>query len=215
MGALPPPSWNLGPAQRHTHAWRQSCASTTATCVSPSVHASPAQRGCRSTHHSLMTDGRAWALAGAGRRAEHECPRCHHGQHRRWHGTSHLVAGTQGRPLPARGFISRGPRTPTPSLGESDSTPGSQPHSSKSLPTASVQKLQPPSQPPPGPIVLKRVTVAEHEPCSLPLSGRSAPSWACAPPGPHLRWGDERPGGPPKLASGTPTHGLLSHSEVF
>lgn len=50
MGALPPPSWNLGPAQRHTHAWRQSCASTTATCVSPSVHASPAQRACRSTH---------------------------------------------------------------------------------------------------------------------------------------------------------------------
>lgn len=112
-------------------------------------------RGAAGARTSLVTDGWAWALAvllwSAGRRAEHECPRCHHGQHRRRHGTSHLVAGTQGRPLPTRGFISRGPRTPTPSPGESDSTPGSQPHSSKPLPTASVQKLQPPASPLPAP----------------------------------------------------------------
>lgn len=84
------------------------------------------------------------------------------------HDTPHLVAGPQGRPFPAQGFISRGPQTLTPPPGEGDSMLRSQPGSSKPLPSASIQKLQTPSQPPSQP---HRPEVTEHVLWCLSPSG--------------------------------------------
>lgn len=204
-----------GHAAVRARAWRtrrQGRASTTATCVSPDVQASPAEGlqehpSLAVTAGSLCWAGLGKALQSAGGRAEHKCPQGHYGAAQEMATTPRTWRQGHGAdPFSLKASFpgARGP--PPPQVRVSPHSVLANPcllRASRSLgPPAS------PSQPHWAPLSWSQ-SQWPSTCCSLFHCSHSAPSWARAPPGPpHLRWGtDECPDQqPPNWLQGPPGH---------